>query len=168
MVLKAILQALTTVFMSTAQERKEVFEQTQDLIDYICEDNTDAKEYLNLFLRCLRIIDDVQDEDHPVSKEDLLFVFEALLLRIPMNAFFVAHRDLLMSQHLTIWNTWEISDVLRVQPEDFHRMYGQVLSGYSHELFPLIAFLVGGHHKMKEVNGLIRILGQDKLEEKDG
>ena len=85
-----------------------------------------------------------------------------------MNAFFVAHRDLLMSQHLTIWNTWEISDVLRVQPEDFHRMYGQVLSGYSHELFPLIAFLVGGHHKMKEVNGLIRILGQDKLEEKDG
>jgi hypothetical protein len=154
--------------MSTDQERNETYEQTTHVLSYICENNAEAKEYLELLLRCLRIIDDVHDEDYPVSKEDLLFVFEALFIRLPMNKFFVAHRDFFLSQHMVTWNTWEISNLLRSQPEDFHRMYGQVLSGYIHELLPLVAFLIGGYHKMKETNGLIRTLYQDKLEDEHG
>ncbi len=154
--------------MRTETERQECGQEAQELIEFICENNEEAKEYLNLLLSALRIIDDVYDEDYPITKQHLMAAFEILFVKLPLNIFYQTHQKELQTQHVIAWNTWEVSNVLNKSSNDYDRMYAQVLSGYIHELLPYVAYLIGGYAKMKKVNGLIRSFYQGPLEEKNG
>lgn len=150
------------------EERLACQAEAEIIIEIVCNSNQDAKEYLNLLLSALRVIDDVYDQDSLVTTQDLMNVFEILFVRLPLNKFYQDYEQALKLQHVIIWNTWEVSNVLRNSALDYERMYGQVLSGYVHELLPLVANLTGGYLKMKEVNALVRKMYQGPLEDKNG
>lgn len=143
--------------MSTEEER-QVNDQKVNYIHQIAAgDNQDALSYLQLISRCARIADDVADEPENVTPNALLSLIEILFVRLPANPFYCAHRKILFSQHITIWNTWEASNVL-ASGDHTDQIYAHVLRDYINELLPLVALLTQGHDKMKEVNGLIRSL----------
>ena len=58
--------------MATTEERKANKKQNEPILDNVCNGDPDAREYLYLVTRALRIWDDVRDQDYEVTKENLL------------------------------------------------------------------------------------------------
>ena len=54
--------------------------------------NQDAWNYLFIIAKALRIIDDLVDEPEKVTVEDKYKLADLLLVALPSNSFFVAHR----------------------------------------------------------------------------
>jgi hypothetical protein len=150
--------------MSDSQERLLNDRKVDFINQQVAAEDKDALEYLQLLSRCARIVDDIFDEPETILPNDLLTTIEILFVRIPSNLFYIKHRDLLFSQHLTMWNAWEASNILFTGDET-DKIYAHVLRDYINELLPLVALLTQGHDKMKEVNGLIRSLFKKELGE---
>jgi hypothetical protein len=150
--------------MSTPEERA-INNQKVDYVQQVAAgEDRSALTYLQLIARCARIADDVKDQPESLSQLDLLTIIEILFVRLPSNSFYIQHQQALLSQHITIWNTWEASNVL-AEGDQTDKIYAHVLRDYVNELLPLVALLTQGHDKMKEVNGLIRSLFKKELGE---
>ena len=150
--------------MSTEQERKENEKKANFIIEVAAGSNDDALEYLMLLSAASRIADDVFDEFENVTKNNVLTVIEILSIRIPLNNFFRKHQDLLLSQHISMWNAWEASNMLE-KGDATDKIYAHVLRDYLNEILPVVALITQGHNKMKEVNSLIRSLFKKELGE---
>jgi hypothetical protein len=149
--------------MSSVEERKENNLKVDFIIDHAAGCDKDAIEYLTLLAQAVRIIDDVYDEVETVTQDQLLTVIEVLFIRIPSNKFYREHQDLLFSQHISMWNAWEISNVLYLG-DNLDKLYAHVLRDYINEILPVVALITQGHAKMKEINSLIRPLFKKELE----
>ena len=103
--------------MSTEKEREINRKTLLPFIKEVVGDNLAAQEYLYSLAKAMRIIDDIYDEDYPVSKEETLEVIKTFIITIPMNSFYRTHQNLLLSHHITMWNTWSISNDLYKQGE---------------------------------------------------
>jgi hypothetical protein len=114
--------------------------------------------------QALRTIDDIYDEFEIVTQNELLAVVEILFVRLPSNKFYQENRECLFSQHVSMWNAWEISNVLYLG-DSLDKLYAHVLRDYVNEILPLVALITQGHVKMKEVNSLIRSLFKKELEQ---
>ena len=150
--------------MSTSEERKLNDEKIDFIIRLASGNNQDADLYLRLLAYCARICDDIADDFHLVDQNALLSLVENLFIKIPSNKFYKNHQDILFSQHITMWNAWEASNLL-VEGDETQKIYAHVLRDYIIEILPLVALLTQGHNKMKEVNSLIRGLFCKKLGE---
>lgn len=150
--------------MSTKQEREENEKKANFIIEQAAGNNLDAIEYLTLISAASRITDDVFDEFENVTKNNVLTVIEVLFIRIPANKFFKKNQDLLFSQHVSMWNAWEASNMLD-KGDNMDKIYAHVLRDYLNEILPLVALITQGHNKMKEVNSMIRSLFKKELGE---
>ena len=150
--------------MSTVHERLLNDKKVDYAQNLAAGNDTDALSYLKLIAYCARLADDIADEPDSVSQVQLLGLVETLFIKLPSNSFYIKHNDKLLSQHITIWNTWEASNVLD-SGDSTDKIYAHVLRDYVNELLPLVALLTQGHDKMKEVNGLIRSLFKKELGE---
>lgn len=148
--------------MSDSQERKELESKVSFVIQEAAGDNQAASEYLQMLSFCGRIVDDIFDEDAELNQENLLTLAEILFVRLPSNSFYKEHQNFLFSQHVVMWNAWDISNVLdKGSPTE--KIYAHVLRDYINEVLPLVALLTQGHNKMKDINGLVRKLFQKEL-----
>lgn len=143
--------------MSTPEERLANKEQCRFIFQLAAGEDKEALEYLNLLAFLARITDDVFDEFENVSQNNILALIEIFLVRLPSNSFYKKHQDTLFSQHLTMWNAWEASNLLQ-EGDDTDKIYAHVLRDYINEVLPVVALLTQGYSKMKEVSGLIRPL----------
>jgi hypothetical protein len=111
--------------MSTLEERKENDLKAAFIIQKAAGDNKEAKEYLEMLSVCARIVDDIFDEFESVTQQHLLTLVEIFFIRMPANYFYQQHKDQLFSQHVTMWNAWEISNVLEkeIQQIKYMRTY---------------------------------------------
>ncbi len=150
--------------MATTEERKANKEQNEPILDKVCNGNPDAREYLYLVTRALRIWDDVQDQDHEVTRENLLEAFEILFVQLPTNKFFVQNYDVLLSQHLMIFNTWVAANE-REKGDETDRMYSHVWSQSINELLPIVALLTQGYNHMRNTSIVMRKVFQETLPE---
>ena len=150
--------------MSTPQERIENNKKVEYISKLAAGKSKDAFEYLIDLSSALRIIDDIFDEFNNVSVQQCCCLCELLFIKIPANNFYKTHQDLLFSQHITMWNAWEISNVLS-QGDELDKLYSHVLRDYANEMLPLVALLTQGHDKMKEVNGIVRSLFKKQIGE---
>ena len=150
--------------MSTVEEREENDKKVDFIQQLAAGENQDAANYLNLLATAARITDDLVDGDKDVSQNSILSLIEILFVKLPSNPFYLQHRDLLFSQHLTMWNAWEASNVLE-KGDSIDKIYAHVLRDYINEILPIVALLTQGHNKMKEVNGIIRGLFKKPLED---
>jgi len=115
-----------------------------------------------MWARCSRCLDDIFDADHPVSREELLEVFEYLLIKIPTNPFFTEYRETLLSQHVSMYNAWIAANEWD-KGDETDKIYAHVWRDTHHELVPIVALLTQGHEKMKEISDLIRKTFKKKL-----
>ena len=141
--------------MSTEKEREINKKTLLPFIKEVVGDNLAAQEYLYSLAKAMRIIDDIYDEDYPVSKNQLIETIKTFIITIPMNSFYRKHQDLLLSHHITMWNTWYISNDLYKQGE-LDKVYAHVIRDYCYEIFVLVALLTQGEKHMNKINKLIR------------
>jgi len=150
--------------MSNAEERLLNDQKVDFIHQKAAGKNSAALEYLQFLSQAARIVDDLFDEPASVSNKDLLVLIELLFVRIPSNVFYLQHREQLFTHHLAMWNAWEASNILD-KGDSTDKIYAHVLRDYINEVLPLVALLVEGWDKMKEVNGLIRALFKKHLGE---
>ena len=150
--------------MSSTEERKENDLKVDFIIGQASGTDENAVEYLTLLSQALRTIDDIYDEVEIVTQNELLAVVEILFIKLPSNKFYQENRECLFSQHVSMWNAWEISNVL-YRGDDLDRIYAHVLRDYVNEILPVVALITQGHAKMKEINSLIRPLFKKELEQ---
>ena len=150
--------------MTTQQERETYQKATQLIIDEACGDNPAAAHYLWSIMWISRTIDDVYDQDQEVSREDILDVVEYLLVGLPSNPFFKAHRDILESQHFSMYNAWSAANLWE-KGDETDQIYGHVWRDTHHEIVPIVAMLTQGPSKMKEISLKIRTLFKKQLGE---
>tara|TARA_R100001082_G_scaffold97866_1_gene65877 strand:- start:1764 stop:2216 length:453 start_codon:yes stop_codon:yes gene_type:complete len=141
--------------MTTLKERKDLGKKTLEIISSAAGTDGFALDYLWMWARCSRCLDDIFDDDHPVSREELLEVFEYLLIKIPTNPFFTEYRETLLSQHVSMYNAWMAANEWD-KGDKTDRIYAHVWRDTHHELVPIVALLTQGHEKMKEISDLIR------------
>ena len=149
--------------MSTDEERAAELPIAEEILLDASGGNKDAEEYLRMIAGITRTLDDVYDEDRPVTREKLLGIFETLFVKLPTNKFFQKHRDLLLSQHITMYGTWMASNIFTNYETE--QIYAHVWRDYVDELLPIVALLTQGYDKMIKVSIGMRLPFMKKLGE---
>ena len=150
--------------MTTQKERETI---QQKIIDFIKEaGGTDscARAYLWMLARITRTLDDIYDDDQEVTREDLLEVFDYLFIKLPTNQFYVAHQDVLVSQHLSMWNAWMAANKAE-HGDEVDQIYAHVWRDTHQEVIPIVALLTQGHEQMNTVSDKVRQLFKKQLGE---
>lgn len=117
--------------------------------------NVAARDYLGCICYAARLMDDAVDADH--GRVDYHRLFHVLLVELPANPFFQAHRDALLAMHSATLNAWQDADVW-METKDARRQHALVLRDYLTELGLLVAYLVGGYDHRRAVALQVREL----------
>jgi len=151
--------------MTTYKERVRDTEKTVQLVNEIVGDNESAFDYLRMLCRITRTLDDVYDGDNEnLSRNEILEIIEYLFIILPTNNFYATHQDVLLSQHISMYNGWMAANK-RVNGDETDRIYAHVWRDNLHEVFPIVALLLGGPEHMKNISEKIRIMFKKKLGE---
>ena len=141
--------------MSTQEEREKVAELSIEIIKLASGKNKEAAKYLRMIGHVYRVLDDVYDGDHPITRGELLNSIEHLLIGIPSNRFFIQHQDKLTSQHITAYNAWMASN--RWANGDLEqRVFSHVWRGDYQAVVGLVALLTQGIDQMKLVGQKVK------------
>ena len=113
-------------------------------------DNKDAFKYLTQQGYCVRIIDNLYDQDYPPTNEELLDVSKLLFSVIPSNPFYQEHIKTLQPVASMAWEAWEQSNRL-CKTSCTDRIYAHVFRDQIIYMSELVALLTQGYEKMVEV-----------------
>ena len=141
--------------MTTPDERLRDTSRSLEIIKHAAGIEKAAEDYLYMLCRITRVLDDIYDQDKPVSREQLLEVLEYLFIKLPTNSFYVSNQDVLISQHLSMWNAWMAANKWE-HGDALEQAYAHVWRDTIHEVFPIVALLTQGHEQMKKVSEEIR------------
>jgi hypothetical protein len=119
--------------------------------------NQDAWNYLFIIARALRIIDDLVDEPKKVTVEDKYKLADLLLVALPSNPFFIAHRLSLVPLHLTSVNAWIDSNDW-MEKDKTRKNYALVIRDQITELVLLVAYITGGSDHLRNISLKVREL----------
>jgi len=112
--------------------------------------NKDAFNYLIQQGYCIRIFDNLYDQDYPPTKEELLDVIKLLFSVIPSNPFYQKHIQSLQPAVSMAWEAWEEANKLcKLTCTD--RIYAHVFRDQFNYINELVALLTQGYEKMVEV-----------------
>ena len=150
--------------MATKEQRLEAKKKLPMVLELCCGSNAYAKSYLNMLCSITRVIDDIYDQDAEVTRESLLNVFEELFVKLPTNPFFIQYQDVLLSQHLSMWNSWVAANKWK-NGDETEQIYSHVWRYTIHEVFPIVALLTQGYNHMKFTSNEVRNLYKTKLGE---
>jgi len=150
--------------MSTDKEREVLNIKSRKMIELASGDDPYAAHYLWMLARITRVLDDVFDNDQVITREEHLEVIEYLFVRLPTNPFFIRHQDVLLSQHLSMFNAWMASNVAE-KGDDTDQIYAHVWRDTLHEVIPIVALLTQGYDAMPPISLEIRKLFKKQLGE---
>ncbi len=150
--------------MSTKEEREVLDKKAAKMIELASGNNTDAAQYLYMLSRITRVLDDVFDNDQVITREEHLEVLEYLFVRLPTNPFFIRHQDVLLSQHLSMFNAWMAANIAE-KGDDTDQIYAHVWRDTIHEIIPIIALLTQGYDAMPPISLEVRKLFKKQLGE---
>ncbi len=143
--------------MTTDAQRQVILNKTTDLIGRAAGDDKGAFDYLAIIFFTSRVIDDIVDGDREVDNKAYFNCVQELLVNLHMNKFFRENYDMLVSQHVTIWNTWLRANDFEKSDDLVDRLHARTLRLYIDELLPLVAYLTQGYDKMKEIERELRV-----------
>ena len=143
--------------MTTPAQRGVIHEKTAAMIKKAAGANKDAFDYLAIIFFTTRVIDDVVDNDKEIKHESYFNAMQELFVNLHMNKFFRENYDMLVSQHITIWNTWLAANKYEQEGELIDKLHSRTWRLYIDELLPLVAYLTQGFDKMKELDQDIRV-----------
>ena len=133
-------------------ERELIAEKISEwIIPESCNGNKDAEAYLKRVFYIVRKLDDLQDEDFKVEKEELIRAYFFLFADLATNKFYLQHQAMLSSLH-----AWQDSNIWAGDPDQNKRLYAHVIRDFICELFILVAYLCGGEKLMRGISLKIR------------
>ena len=150
--------------MTTQKEREIIDEKAKKIIELAAGGDANAAQYLWMLARITRVLDDVFDNDQVITREEHLEVLEYLFVRLPTNPFFIRHQDVLLSQHLSMFNAWMAANVAE-KGDDTDQIYAHVWRDTLHEVIPIVALLTQGYDAMPPISQEIRKLFKKQLGE---
>ncbi len=126
----------------------------------VAKGDADAAHLLLLLTDAAHAWDDVVDGDKPLDRGALDRAFQALVLDIPANPFYRAHRDRLepLIQQAAI--NWKVATAIEREPGPKHVAY--ILRSSYIDLIGQVALLTGGPAWAIEVTRRVRELNQDE------
>ncbi len=143
--------------MTTPAQREVIHTKTSAMIKKAAGTNKDAFDYLAIIFFTTRVIDDVVDNDKEIKHESYFNALQELFVNLHMNKFFRENYDMLVSQHITIWNTWLAANKYEQEGALIDQLHSRTWRLYIDELLPLVAYLTQGFDKMKELDQDIRV-----------
>ena|SRR3990167_1136206 len=149
--------------MSTSEERAAMSKDVDAIIPMACNGNKLAERYLHDIAWANRVIDDIYDEDVPVSKNDKENLFKIILLDIPTNPFYLQNFHILIAQHAVIYNAWMDANRWEKDEAETKRICAHFIKEYVCELIPLVAFLTGGTMLMRKISLMSREMFLNEL-----
>ena len=150
--------------MTTQKEREIIEKKSNKVIELAAGGDANAAQYLWMLARITRVLDDVFDNDQVITREEHLEVLEYLFVRLPTNPFFVRHQDVLLSQHLSMFNAWMAANVAE-KGDDTDQIYAHVWRDTLHEVIPIVALLTQGYDAMPPISLEVRKLFKKQLGE---
>ena len=150
--------------MTTQKEREIIDEKAKKVIELAAGGDANAAQYLWMLARITRVLDDVFDNDQVITREEHLEVLEYLFVRLPTNPFFIRHQDVLLSQHLSMFNAWMAANVAE-KGDDTAQIYAHVWRDTLHEVIPIVALLTQGYDAMPPISQEVRKLFKKQLGE---
>ena len=150
--------------MTTQKEREIIDEKAKKIIELAAGGDANAAQYLWMLARITRVLDDVFDNDQVITREEHLEVLEYLFVRLPTNPFFIRHQDVLLSQHLSMFNAWMAANVAE-KGDDTDQIYAHVWRDTLHEVIPIVALLTQGYDAMPPISQEVRKLFKKQLGE---
>ena len=150
--------------MTTQQERETIEKKSNKIIELAAGGDANAAQYLWMLARITRVLDDVFDSDQVITREEHLEVLEYLFVRLPTNPFFIRHQDVLLSQHLSMFNAWMAANEAE-KGDDTDQIYAHVWRDTLHEVIPIVALLTQGYDAMPPISQEVRKLFKKQLGE---
>ena len=150
--------------MTTQKEREVIEKKSNKIIELAAGGDANAAQYLWMLARITRVLDDVFDNDQVITREEHLEVLEYLFVRLPTNPFFIRHQDVLLSQHLSMFNAWMAANIAE-KGDDTDQIYAHVWRDTIHEIIPIIALLTQGYDAMPPISLEVRKLFKKQLGE---
>ena len=150
--------------MTTPKEREVIEKKSNKIIELASGGDEYAAQYLWMLARITRVLDDVFDNDQVITREEHLEVLEYLFVRLPTNPFFIRHQDVLLSQHLSMFNAWMAANVAE-KGDDTDQIYAHVWRDTIHEVIPIVALLTQGYDAMPPISLEVRKLFKKQLGE---
>jgi hypothetical protein len=142
--------------MSTPEDRAAASPRVAEAILQASNGDLAARRYLHTIAAAARTLDDLVDADHPVPAEQIIGVFQALLIEVHRNGFFQRNREFLTALHLVAMNAWLDANVWRKSNDPTERLYAHVLRDLVDEVLPATAYLTGGWAHCRAVSLRIR------------
>ena len=150
--------------MTTQKEREVIEKKSNKIIELAAGGDANAAQYLWMLARITRVLDDVFDNDQVITREEHLEVLEYLFVRLPTNPFFIRHQDVLLSQHLSMFNAWMAANIAE-KGDDTDQIYAHVWRDTLHEVIPIVALLTQGYDAMPPISQEVRKLFKKQLGE---
>ena len=150
--------------MTTKKEREVIDKKSNKIIELAAGGDANAAQYLWMLARITRVLDDVFDNDQVITREEHLEVLEYLFVRLPTNPFFIRHQDVLLSQHLSMFNAWMAANIAE-KGDDTDQIYAHVWRDTLHEVIPIVALLTQGYDAMPPISQEVRKLFKKQLGE---
>lgn len=144
--------------MSTETERTANEAAVAELIQLAAHDQPAAARYLEILAGAARVLDDIYDGDHPVSREAAISAFYGALVELPQNEFWQKHCSFLTALHFAALNAWLDANQLARRGRPLDVVYAHVLRDQINELLPAVAQLTGGWELARRVSLRMRDL----------
>jgi hypothetical protein len=125
-----------------------------------------AIAFLQQFGDFCEVIDDLWDQDKPVTKDDLTRVLFVAMTEMPLNPFFDRFKGQLVPVMVTGINAWLDANTLE-QGSENDKVFAYVLRDWYAELIAFVIYLARGRDYMRAVSMEVRhfFTHQESLEE---
>jgi hypothetical protein len=122
------------------------------------QENKDAFEYMGFWIRSAQLIDDLFDEIEYWKSENTYELAQLLLVDMPSNSFFHAHKLTLLPLHVTVLNAWRDSNDWKDSGDAPRKLHALVMCEQISDIMILVAYLIGGYKHMRKVSLKVREL----------
>lgn len=127
-----------------------------DILEVVCHGNREALGFCKAFYDFLHLLDDLFDKDVEVTAERLGVVVVRAVTEFSSNPFFQRYRDLLVPSIQTAIVSWVDSESWKSRVDLREQVAAQVLKSQYHEVFYLVAGIVGGLGHQMQVTRMFR------------
>lgn len=124
---------------------------TPEEISLVCKGNQEAMNFVGSWVTFCHVVDDVVDEDKPVTDEMLIKAMASYTVTLAKNPFFKAHSDALVSLMLQGFSAWLDSNQMEESEDLRTRQTSDVVKGFYHEVVWHVALLCGGYDHWREI-----------------
>ena len=115
-----------------------------------CNGNKDAVRFCDVFVDHCHVLDDIIDEDNPVTDETLIKSQLDMMLELTLNPFFVANKSYLMPLSVQSFNAWLDSNDWEDHADERFQRGADVLKGFYHEVVYGVIYLCSGFEGLRK------------------